>query len=127
MTFPVTVNYRRSEARIYGKGEKYPYYRVTYYSNGKRHILSFSSCAEAKAAADKKVREINKGSHAASLSPRQSLDAIAAFDQLDELYRSTGKRIGVTRQGAMKLLQPLLDAGLVQRVGTRKTGRYILA
>jgi len=35
--------------------------------------------------------------------------------------------LGVTRQGAIKLLQPLLDAGLVKRAGTRKTGRYILA
>ncbi len=35
--------------------------------------------------------------------------------------------LGVTKQGAIKLLKPLLDAGLVQRVGTRKTGRYILA
>ncbi len=35
--------------------------------------------------------------------------------------------LGVTKQGAMKLMHPLLDAGLVQRVGTRKTGRYILA
>jgi Fic family protein len=35
--------------------------------------------------------------------------------------------LGVTKQGAMKLMQPLLDAGLVQRIGTRKTGRYILA
>jgi Fic family protein len=34
--------------------------------------------------------------------------------------------LGMTKQGAMKLMQPLLDAGLVQRVGTRKTGRYIL-
>jgi Fic family protein len=35
--------------------------------------------------------------------------------------------LGVTKQGALKLMQPLLDAGLVQRVGTRKSGRYILA
>jgi len=35
--------------------------------------------------------------------------------------------LGVTRQGAIKLMQPLIDAGLVQRVGTRKSGRYILA
>jgi Fic family protein len=34
--------------------------------------------------------------------------------------------LGMTKQGAMKLMQPLLDAGLVQRIGTRKTGRYIL-
>jgi Fic family protein len=35
--------------------------------------------------------------------------------------------LGVTKQGAIKLMQPLLEAGLVQRVGTRKSGRYILA
>ena len=35
--------------------------------------------------------------------------------------------LGVTRQGAIKLMRPLLDAGLVRRVGTRKSGRYLLA
>jgi len=34
--------------------------------------------------------------------------------------------IGVSKQGAMDLLNPLLEAGLVRRIGTRKTGRYIL-
>jgi len=33
----------------------------------------------------------------------------------------------IAKQGAIKLMQPLLEAGLVQRVGTRKSGRYILA
>jgi Fic family protein len=32
----------------------------------------------------------------------------------------------VSRQGAMDLLHPLLDAGLVEKVGGRKTGRYVL-
>jgi len=32
----------------------------------------------------------------------------------------------VSKQGAMDLLRPLLKAGLVQRVGTLKTGRYVL-
>jgi Fic family protein len=32
----------------------------------------------------------------------------------------------VSRQGAMDLLRPLLDAGLVKRVGTLKSGRYVL-
>jgi hypothetical protein len=32
----------------------------------------------------------------------------------------------VSRQGAMDLLRPLLDAGLVEKIGTRKTGRYVL-
>jgi len=35
--------------------------------------------------------------------------------------------IGVSRQGAMDLLNPLLDAGLVRRIGTKKSGRYVLA
>jgi Fic family protein len=34
--------------------------------------------------------------------------------------------LGVTKQGAIKLMQPLLDARLMRRVGTRKSGRYIL-
>jgi len=34
--------------------------------------------------------------------------------------------IGVSRQGAMDLLNPLLEADLVERVGGRKTGRYTL-
>ena len=35
--------------------------------------------------------------------------------------------IGVSKQGAMDLLKPLLGAGLIQRVGTKKSGRYILS
>ncbi len=34
--------------------------------------------------------------------------------------------LGVTKQGAIKLMQPLPDAKLVRRIGTRKSGRYIL-
>jgi Fic family protein len=34
--------------------------------------------------------------------------------------------LGVSRQGAMDLLRPLLDAGLVEKVGGKKTGRYVL-
>ena len=35
--------------------------------------------------------------------------------------------IGVSKQGALDLLRPLMEAGLVRRVGTKKSGRYILA
>lgn len=34
--------------------------------------------------------------------------------------------LGVSRQGAMDLLRPLLDAGLVEKVGGKMTGRYVL-
>jgi Fic family protein len=35
--------------------------------------------------------------------------------------------LGISKQGALDLLKPLMAAGLVQRVGTRKSGRYLLA
>ena len=35
--------------------------------------------------------------------------------------------VGVSKQGALDLLRPLITAGLVKRVGTKKEGRYILA
>ncbi|MEW6427210.1 MAG: Fic family protein [Thermodesulfobacteriota bacterium] len=34
--------------------------------------------------------------------------------------------LGVSRQGAMDLLRPLLEAGLVEKIGSRKSGRYSL-
>jgi len=34
--------------------------------------------------------------------------------------------LGVSRQGAMNLLHPLLEAGLVEKIGGKKTGRYAL-
>jgi len=35
--------------------------------------------------------------------------------------------LGVSRQGAMDLIKPLIKAGLVVREGTRKSGRYKLS
>ena len=34
--------------------------------------------------------------------------------------------IGVSKQGALDLLRPLMKAGLVRRIGTKKAGRYVL-
>ena len=34
--------------------------------------------------------------------------------------------LGVSKQGAMNLLHPLLEAGLVEKIGGKKTGRYAL-
>lgn len=41
--------------------------------------------------------------------------------------REIWKFLGVSRQGAMNLLRPLLAAGLVRKIGTKKSGRYVLA
>lgn len=56
-------------------------------------------------------------------------------EQLLQLLRERGslapreiwEGIGVSKQGAMGLLRPLMEAGLVTREGTRKSGRYRLA
>jgi DNA-binding IclR family transcriptional regulator len=34
--------------------------------------------------------------------------------------------VGVSRQGAMDLLHPLIEAGMVEKTGGKKTGRYSL-
>ncbi len=55
-------------------------------------------------------------------------------EQLLHLLRARGslsprevwEGIGISKQGAMDLLRPLVKAGLVKRVGTLKTGRYVL-
>ncbi len=41
--------------------------------------------------------------------------------------REIWKALGISKQGAMDLINPLIEAGLVKKVGTKKSGRYILA
>ena len=60
------------------------------------------------------------------LRPRQ--------EQLLHLLRDHGrltpseiwKALGISRQGALDLLRPLLDAGLIEKVGGKKSGHYVL-
>jgi Fic family protein len=67
-----------------------------------------------------------KSPHKLVLRPRQ--------EKLLNLLRDHGsmapgeiwKALGISRQGAMDLLNPLLSAGLVEKTGSRKTGRYSL-
>ena len=40
--------------------------------------------------------------------------------------REIWEAIGISKQGALDLLKPLIKAGLVRRIGSKKTGRYIL-
>ena len=67
-----------------------------------------------------------KSSEKLVLRPRQ--------EQLLRLLRDHGSlspaelwgALAISRQGAMDLLNPLLEAGLVEKVGSKKTGRYKL-
>ncbi len=60
------------------------------------------------------------------LTPRQ--------EQLLQLLRDNNgltpselwEALGISRQAAMKLMRPLLDAGIIEKVGSKKSGRYTL-
>ena len=93
--FPKTVRHRRAECKIYGKSKHYPFYRVCGYVAGKRRMTSFATYSEAKAAADKLVRELACGSQASALTAKQARDALAALEVLQGFYQSTGKRISL--------------------------------
>jgi Fic family protein len=60
------------------------------------------------------------------LRPRQEQLLQLLRDHKSMTPQGIWDALGVTKQGAIKLIQPLLDAKLVRRVGTRKSGRYIL-
>jgi Fic family protein len=60
------------------------------------------------------------------LRPRQERLLALLRDQGSMAPREIWEALDISRQGAMDLLRPLLDAGLVQKVGGKKTGRYAL-
>lgn len=76
-----------------------------------------------------RVQKLSAGSTRTKLVPRPKQELLLQLlrDHKSMTPREIWDALGVTRQGAIKLMQPLLDAGLVRRVGTRKSGRYILA
>lgn len=67
-----------------------------------------------------------EGSEPLVLRPKQ--------ERLLQLLRDEGSMspseiwdaLGVSRQGAMNLIKPLMEAGVIEKVGTKKTGRYRL-
>jgi len=71
---------------------------------------------------------------AATNAPAQKLALRPRQQQLLRLLRDRGQlapseiwsELGVSRQGAMDLLRPLIEAGLIEKVGGAKTGHYVL-
>ena len=62
---------------------------------GKRKMEHFAKYAEAKKAAEKKAKEIHSGSVTSALTANQSRDALAAFERLETLRESIGRRISL--------------------------------
>lgn len=67
-------------------------------------------------------------------TPEKKLALRPRQQQLLHLLRERGhlapneiwSALGVSRQGAMDLLRPLIEAGLIEKVGGAKTGHYVL-
>ena len=95
MRFPVTIRHRTSTAKIYAPAGKFAYYRVAFTTAGKRKMQTFAVYSDAKAAAERIVRDAANGSQAAALSASQSRDALAAFERLDGYFKAKGKRISL--------------------------------
>ena len=60
------------------------------------------------------------------LRPKQEQLLQLLRDHKTMAPRELWEALGVSKQGALDLLRPLIQAGLVKRLGTRKEGRYIL-
>ena len=61
------------------------------------------------------------------LRPRQEQLLQVLRDKKSMSSREIWDALGISKQGALDLLRPLVQAGLVRRVGSKKSGRYILA
>ncbi len=61
------------------------------------------------------------------LRPKQEQLLQLLRDHKSMTPRELWDAIGVSKQGTLDLLRPLIKAGLVKRVGTKKAGQYILA
>ena len=93
--FPVTIRHRSSKAKIYAPAGKFNYYRVAYTVAGKRRMQTFAAYSDAKAAAERIVRDAANGSQAAALSASQSRDALAALQSLESFRQSTGRTVSL--------------------------------
>ena len=60
--FPKIIRHRKADAIIYGTTKNYSFYRVVYRANGVRRMKSLQTYPEAKAIAERVVREIANGS-----------------------------------------------------------------
>lgn len=60
-----------------------------------------------------------------SLTPKQEALLRLLDDKKAMAPREIWEALGVTRQGAAKILRPLVEARILQRIGGKKTGRYV--
>ncbi len=75
-----------------------------------------------------RIRDMASGTGGAKLvlRPRQEKLLQLLRDRGSLAPREIWAALDVSKQGAMNLIHPLLEAGLITHVGTKKSGRYQL-
>jgi len=69
---------------------------------------------------------VKSGPEKIILRPKQEKLLALLRDKRELAPSEIWKTLGVSKQGAMDLIKPLVQAGLVRKVGNKKTGRYVL-
>ena len=85
MKFPLRIRHRKQTVTIYGRSVRYAYYRASHYIGSRRVLRSFPTLAEARAYAQRTVRELAQGNETARLRPTEARDAFEALAILDRL------------------------------------------
>lgn len=69
---------------------------------------------------------LNFGPEKIILRPKQEKLLNLLRDKKSMSPQEIWKVLDISKQGAMDLLNPLIEAGIVQKVGTKKSGKYVL-
>lgn len=69
---------------------------------------------------------LNIGAEKIVLRPKQEKLLNLLRDKKSMSPQEIWKALDISKQGAMDLLKPLIKAGIVQKVGTKKSGKYVL-
>jgi len=69
---------------------------------------------------------LNIGSEKIVLRPKQEKLLNILRNKKSMSPREIWKLLDISKQGAMDLLRPLIEAGIVEKVGTKKSGKYII-
>lgn len=76
----------------------------------------------------KRIQELslNVGSEKIVLRPKQEKLLNLLRDRKNMSPQEIWKALDISKQGAMDLIKPLIKAGIIQKIGTKKSGKYIL-
>ncbi len=76
----------------------------------------------------KRIQDVSAtvGDRRIALQPKQETILRLLGDRKELAPAEIWRALGITRQGAAKLIKPLVEAGLVRRIGGKKTGKYVL-